>query len=401
MASPPSTEAAISESAGLPIRSLLSATLCAVIWHILILVFGFACFQSDPPLEKSQKSQEQAAGILAVEASPKVRAWYQWDAFWFVHLSRWGYVLETTPDGELGQSNIAFTPGLAIVAAALSETKLINPWAGLLVFNLIAASLATAAIGAISWKLTNSRTVMFWSIAIYTVWPWRFFMIAPYQEAAGAAFAFWAVLAFFSGHAIPGLVSAMLSSAFRLNAVGLFGGLLAGCFVELIRGHDRKLRLRQILVCSGALLGWALLLGYFQLKFGDASLGVRIQSTWGRQPPHLSGIVESLGAPFYHRMTGTELLDWLTAWAVFAMIPLVYRNYGLIWAASLAGLTVQALSTSRVLSFGRFALLAFPVFVLAGQLAARWPRIATILCAMCLIFQVFLAWRFGQGQFVG
>ncbi|MBI1321705.1 hypothetical protein GC170_00750 [bacterium] len=383
-----------------PIRPLLTACAFATLWHILLLAFGSRDFEPQKTVDKPRKPQEVAARIVQEETSTSIQAWYHWDALWFVHLSRSGYVLETDHDGRIEQSNIAFTPGLAVVAAA-SDRFLPDPWRFLLVFNAFAAFLASLALGAISWRLNRSKAAMVWAIVAFNVWPWRFFLVAPYQEAAGSALAFWAIYAAISGYVLPGFVFSLVSSAFRLNAIGLFGGFLAGSLVEFLRNRERSMQLRNMIVGSGALIGWGLLLAYFQYRFGDAGLGVKIQSTWGRQPPHLTGIVESLAGPLMHPMTGTEWLDWAAAWTVLAAIPVVYRNYGTAWATSLAGLTFQAMSTGRVLSFGRFALLACPFFIVAGTLATKRPTLAKAVCSLSLVAQIGLAWRYGHDLFAG
>jgi|GEM_PF-3562246 len=389
------------EPARLPLGSLLLASVCGILWHGLLLTFG--CFMFEPPktVVEPRKPQEFAARTVADEAGENSRRWYHWDALWFAHLGRHGYVLETDHDGNMGQSNIAFTPGLALVVAAASEGKTGKPWEFLLGFNSVMAWWAMLGLGALTWRLTHSRAAMIWAIVAFNAWPWRFFLAAPYQEAAGAALTFWGMYAACSGSVVPGFACSFLASAFRLNAVGAFCGLFAGSFLELLRQRERSLQVRRMILSSGALIGWGVLLAYFHRRFGDAGLGVKIQSTWGRQPPHLTGLFESLGAPLLHPMTGTEWLDWAAAWALVAAIPLVYRSYGLIWASSLAGLTFQALSTGRVLSFGRFALLACPFFVLAGQFAARRPRSAMVISAMWIVAQLGLAWRYGHDLFAG
>lgn len=341
-----------------------------------------------------------AASVIRDEASAETGAWYHWDALWIVNLSRFGYELRTDQEGRIEQSNIAFTPGLALVAAA-ADRSVGYPWGMLTVFNHAMAFVATVGLGAVSWRLTRDRSAMIWAIVALTAWPWRFFFVAPYQEAAGAALCFWGLYAACRGRVVSGLALSTLASAFRLNAVGLFGGFLAGSLYEWLRGRERALQVRRMAISFGALIGWGLLLAYFQRTFGDASLGVKIQSAWSRQPPHFTGLFESLAAPALHRMTGTEWLDWAAAWSLLAAVPFVCRNYGVVWASSLAGLTVQALATGRVLSFGRFALLACPFFVATGTLAARRPRLATFVCVVSLAAQLGLAWRYGHDLFAG
>jgi hypothetical protein len=112
-------------------------------------------------------------------------------------------------------------------------------------------------------------------------------------------------------------------------------------------------------------------------------------------------LIESLGSPILHTMTGSEWLDWAAACAVVSSVPIVWRKFGMSWGLSVTGLSVQALSTGRVLSFGRFAVLACPFFVAIGLAASRRPRLAVVGCLLGLSLQIFLMQRFGHGLFAG
>lgn len=384
-----------------PVKAFLAVIFLGHTWHLVLLAFGSSFFDPPKTVDKPRSPQEIAAKIIVNEAWAPAQPFYHWDALWFVHLSRFGYVLETNHDGEIEQSNLAFTPGLAFVAGEASEWLVADEWDFLISFNAGATLAAMAGLAVLTWNLTHSRPAMIWSVVMFNAWPWRFFMAMPYQEAAGAALTFWACYAACRGSLIPGFVCTILASMFRLNAVGLFGGMIVGCGLEFLRNRERPLQVRCAFIALGALVGWATLLVFFHSKFGDASLGLKIQSAWGRQPPHLTGIFESLAGPLLHPMTGTEWLDWAAAWTVLSAIPFVYRNHGMVWASSLAGLTFQALSTGRVLSFGRFALLACPFFVVAGTVAAKRPVLAKVVCILNIAAQIGLAWRYGHNLFAG
>jgi hypothetical protein len=384
----------------LPWSILVVSAVAGCLWHLVLLCLGAATFVAPDVSGETANPQRLAARIIRADAPGWAAGWYQWDALWFVHLSRYGYVLELGPDGVPAQSNIAFTPGLAIVEQALDRLTG-SPWAAILGFNVVADFAAMLGLAAIARRLTGSRSATIWTIVAFNAWPWRFFLVAPYQEAAGAALTFWSIETAMAGRIGCSFLLALFSSAFRLNAVGLLGGWAAGRATEAIRGPERKLLLGQAFAACGVVVGWAALLAFFRYEFGDASLGVTIQRAWGRRPPHLSGLIESLGSPILHTMTGSEWLDWAAACAVVSSVPIVWRKFGMSWGLSVTGLSVQALSTGRVLSFGRFAVLACPFFVAIGLAASRRPRLAVVGCLLGLSLQIFLMQRFGHGLFAG
>ena len=235
-----------------------------------------------------------------------------------------------------------------------------------------------------------------------TVWPWHFFMVAPYQESIGMACAFWA-LYFGTLHKVrPAFILSFISGLFRLNAVGFFGGLILGACLEMLLKKSSKNHARWIAIGSGPILAWLFLLGYFQFKFGDARIGVSIQTAWGRHAPNVEGLFHSLIQPFVQKMTGSAWLDWCAVWFVMALIvSTVWTKLGPLWSMPLIGLLVQSLSTGSVMSFGRLMLLGAPLFVGLGVIAESRPRLALVLSTFSGLIQIILFWRFGHGQFGG
>jgi hypothetical protein len=365
-----------------------------------MLILGSRFFHLEPSGNQNQP-RDMAIAIIKAESPEWAQRWYHWDALWFVHLSRFGYQLERDSEGDLSQSNIAFPPGLSLVIQGLGQIG-INPWSGVLMINLFAGFMASLGLGLLAYQITGSQKTAQWSMIALTVWPWHFFMVAPYQESIGMACAFWALYLGALKRIWPAFILSLISGIFRLNAVGFFGGLILGTCLEMLLKKSSKNHARWIAIGSGPILAWLFLLGYFQFKFGDARIGVSIQTAWGRHEPSVEGLFHSLIQPFVQKMTGTAWLDWFAVWIVMALIAsTIWTKLGPVWSMSLIGLLVQSLSTGSVMSFGRLMLMGAPFFVGLGSLAESRPRLALVLSIFSGLIQVILFWRFGHGQFGG
>ena len=382
-------------------QRLFQCALVLSVIHLLMLILGSRFFHLEPSGNRNQP-RDMAIAIIKAESPDWAQRWYHWDALWFVHLSRFGYQLQRDSEGNIGQSNIAFPPGLSVVIQGLDQIG-INPWSGVLILNISACFMAKLGLGLLAYQITGSQKNAQWSMVAMTLWPWHFFMVAPYQESIGMACAFWA-LYFGTLHKVgPAFFLSFISGIFRLNAVGFFGGLILGACLEMLLKKSSKKTLRWVLIGSGPILAWLLLLGYFQFKFGDARIGVSIQSAWGRHEPTIGGVVQSLFQPaVQNKMTGSAWLDWCAVWFVMVLIvSTVWTKLGPLWSMSLIGLLVQSLSTGSVMSFGRLMLLGAPLFVGLGGIAESRPRLALVLSTFSGLIQIILFWRFGHGQFGG
>jgi len=381
-------------------QRLFQCALVLSVIHLLMLILGSRFFHLEPSGHQNQP-RDMAIAIVNSESPDWAQRWYHWDALWFVHLSRFGYQLERDSEGNLNQSNIAFPPGLSLVIQGLDQIG-INPWSGVLIINLFAGFMASLGLGLLAYQITGSQKTAQWSMIALTAWPWHFFMVAPYQESVGMACAFWALYLGTLNRIWPAFILSFISGIFRLNAVGFFGGLILGTCLEMLLKKSSKNHTRWIAIGSGPILAWLFLLGYFQFKFGDARIGVAIQTAWGRHEPSLEGLFHSLIQTFVQKMTGSGWLDWFAVWVVMTLIAsTIWTKFGPLWSMSLIGLLVQSLSTGSVMSFGRLMLLGAPFFVGLGSLAESRPRLALVLSAFSGLIQIILFWRFGHGQFGG
>ncbi|MFM7319163.1 MAG: hypothetical protein ACKO5E_19625 [bacterium] len=384
-----------------PKRAIFRSAFLLALLHAVVLAGGSLFFVAEEPPENIATPQQLAMAILKAESPLWARGWYHWDALWLVHLSKMGYRLEIFPDGTLWNSNVAFLPGIPAVASTLSRLGL-NPWAGVLLFNVLADFLLMLGLGWLALDLTGSVRASLWAMLAMVAWPWHFFVITPYQEAAGLAAIVWSLWLIRQNRLIPAFLLALLASLFRLTAIGLYAGLIGGAALVALIDRSKWRESRGIIMASlGCFVGWQGLMLYFRQRFGDAQIGIKVQQAWGRDMPHLTGPIESLASAFQGVLTGSAWLDWFASVLVLLSLVFVRRELGLVWASGQFVLVAQALSTGMVVSSGRYMLTAIPFFITAGILADRRTRLVLPCLALSGVLQVMLLWRYGHGQFAG
>lgn len=369
--------------------------------HFLMLLTGSIWFEPEQPGTQADSPQDNAKVILADESPMWARRWYHWDSLWFVHLSRFGYRVEQFADGSLAQSNVAFLPGLPILAS-LSETAGLNPWAALLVMNLVAEFILCMGLGMLALAMGQTVQAAIWCIVCYAAWPWHYFLVAPYQESVGLACLVWGLYFGINRRPLAGFSLCFASSFFRLTVIGLNAGLIAGSLAMLVLTKNNREQWKNLIFsCSGTFVGWFCLLMYFQWNFGDAQIGVKVQTAWGRTLPHLLGPLQSLASPLHQKLAGSAWLDWFASILTIGCLPFVWRYLGTVWAAGLAVLMAQSLSTGMVVSYGRYMLTAIPLFMMFGIVAEQHRKLAMWVCCVSFFLQMIIMWRFGHGLFGG
>lgn len=380
--------------------TILKAALIASLFHLIILFTGTLFFQREPVLEGDLTPQNQAREVIQLECPDWAGVWYHWDSLWIVHLSKNGYRIERNPDYSLAQSNVAFLPGLPLIARGLKNLGL-NPWSSILLVNLISEFALIFGLGRLAVDLGLSTSGVKWAVIGFCCWPWHLFLIAPYQESVGIALLVWSIQLAHRGNWPVGFLLGLMASMFRLTALGLCAGLIAGSILLFVFGHRQKRTIALALGLLGVFAGWVLILYYFHLKFGDPQIGVKIQTTWGREMPAFHGPLRALATPFTQNLSGSAWLDWISAVIVLSMIPLTIRQLGLAWGMGLLILVAQSLSTGVVTSHGRYMLTAIPMFICFGSLAENWVKPAFFTCLAGLMIQILLLWRLGHGLFAG
>jgi len=325
--------------------------------------------------------------------------WVRWDSGWYLSILRRGYGY--TPGA---QSSVAFFPMYPALVRALRWLAGGYVRAGLLVSN---ASLLAALIYLylLTKELTGERASAERAVFYAAAFPSAFFLSALYTESlfllttVAAAYharrgqwvwaAFWGMLA--SATRVPGLA--------MLGVVGL----------EWLRAHGWTLGtawrrqawrslwdgLRRdwgsLLVLALIPLGLLSYMLFLERTFGDPWAFRVAQEAWNRHMagPYwiIRGAVDRLLAGSFRRGTipWREVID-LGAFAfVVGLVPFIWWKVGDAYA--LYALSCVLLPMwSHTISMTRFALVAFPVYILLG----RWGRHRAVDRALVAAFAILL-----------
>ena len=333
-----------------------------------------------------------------------------WDGNFYADIATNGFLY---PGSETELPTIAFFPAYPLLAEFLTAlTGLPIRWSLLLVSHL---SLATG-IGVLwsylrrRWQATSDPRRAFTLLA-FGLFPTSFYFHVGYSEALFVA------LAILAMHAMerewrPGMIAAIIGLATATRLVGLallipFAMYLSACARENAVGKLTTTSLSRFgatikraglfalslwgliafLLFQWSKFGTPFAFAYAQLRFHAR----RVSSVFDLALPLLS--LEPIRAayepgPFHWSHLGPENLPWLN-WRFLAPIYFV-TAVGLVWlgwdrgwttrrevALSITLLIIPYLTTAYgfgMISHARFASVAFPNYLVIGELLARAPR---------------------------
>jgi mannosyltransferase PIG-V len=322
----------------------------------------------------------------------------RWDAGWFIAIARHGY--ENTQAA-------AFFPLYPLVVRAVSVVTRSEVAAGVLV------SLASAVgAAALLWRLSRSRDAVLY-LALYPV---AFVFTAPYSDALFLLLAIASFDAAVRGRSVAAGVLGGLAVASRLLGLALLPALVV---LLWRRGPSR---LVPLLLLPAALGGYML---YLHEHFGDAFAFVHAEGAyWLRHTPPL-GPLQGLWDALHSAEQGVAQLvlhlpsgrygrpEQFAIWNIVYLLLLVAAAW-LTWVAwrrlgaayglySLATLVIVLSSPADVVplvSFPRFLLADFPLFLaLAGVLANR-PRARRIVLDSFAAVGAVAIVAFARGRWV-
>ncbi|RZS86940.1 mannosyltransferase PIG-V [Motilibacter rhizosphaerae] len=322
----------------------------------------------------------------------------QWDSFHYLRIVRTGYFGEGRSCCEQ-----AFFPGYPLSVRALVPLVAGNDQLAGLLVTWVAAAVAAVLLWRVAYDATGSRWSARAAVGFLAVAPYGVFLSAMYSEALFLALALGAWWAGTRQHWWLAGVLAGLACLVRVN--GLFlAVMLALAYLGARRTRGRLLRLDALAL----LLPWAAVLGYFTWLHARTGSW----SSWSH--------AEDLG---WHRTTEPPWRALPLAWkaAVHAPAPdvtvaywaeLVTAAFGLALTVALLvrrrwpeaayiGLNLLAATSSvPMASSPRYALLWFPGYVLAAQVALRWRWLVPVAAALCVPFLVALSLAFAAHLWV-
>jgi hypothetical protein len=287
-----------------------------------------------------------------------------WDAQHYLHLAEHGYTR--------GDPSIAFFPlwPYAIRAAA-PVTGGDHFWAGLLLANALSIA-ALALLHRLVLRRTGDRRVADTTLLVAAAYPGALFLSFPYSEALFLCLALAAMSALVEQRWRAAVLWAFFLPLTR--GTGIFIGLplMYACYRRW--RDERRFPVRPFFAMAVPLLGLAAYFAFMYVRTGSPLAGFDAQGAFISQrstlglidvPALLRALVDFEPGHAYR----TSMLDriWFLLFAA-SLVHLWRRDRLMFWYALPMGLLPPMTS---FMSYTRYLLLAFPVFMVAGQLLAR------------------------------
>ena len=341
--------------------------------------------------------------------------WANWDGQWFIRIASNGYHLEHSE---------AFFPLYPLIIRYVEYIT-----GNYVLAGTIVAWVAIALALWLLYRIVAARfdaTVAAWTVAFLSFFPTSFYLTSVYSESL---FLLFSVAAFYFAErrhwALAGLAG--MFSVLTRNT-GLFLVIpLALLMVEQEdaegwRGWARAVLRPRTLWLLLLPLGMGIYMGYLQWKFGQPLLFADAQRHWGRK---LSSPINAVAYATFiagravgrvvdmthdwwtsplspgsvtNRITQRTIVPWLTlvGWAAVSIaairkLPLSYTAWSLV-------LLIYPLffpaGKTPLLSYQRFVVVAFPLFVAAAVLTKRHDITRFVLLAASALLMVWLAATF-------
>ncbi len=335
--------------------------------------------------------------------------WCRFDCGWYVGIAEQGYFYN--PGYE---SSVAFFPGYPMAARGLGNIIGDIPLAVIITSWLSGFGAVIAYAAWCTGRL--DRRVATWSVAVLLLYPYGFFLFgAGYGDGLFLALAVSAFLLLERDHLFLAALAGALAGATRSIGIVIFVsmvlviidrrggmpmrapdsgwlaklGLPASVSLKVLRGRDAFLFIALL-----GPIGWSLFLNN---RFGDGFAYVTVQEAWKQKAGPETWLKFDLfrelanGQDIYY--VGSRLIQAGLLVVLLALLPLVAKKLGPGYAAySAAAVLLAALSNKDFQSVGRYAIAAFPIFVVVGiELSARprWGRLVLVLGAIFLCAGAF------------
>jgi Gpi18-like mannosyltransferase len=354
-----------------PVRQNLALV---AVWLVIVNIFALMA------LNRLNLTLDTALGWISPEIYTIKPSWdiialhNRWDAAWYLDIAEKGYYLR----GESSQANVVFFPlypMLVRLAGYLTGGNLILAgWIVSSVFLALAVAMLTRLTQEFHPDLDPARPALF-----LLVFPTAFFLNAVYSESLFLFLSLAVVFFALKRNFILAGVCAALASATRVAGVFLFVVL----FVEFIQAYGwRTLFTTRVWPLLLAPIGITAFFLHHWIVFDDFFLYLKVQQMFGRDfHADLQDYLVIRNNPDLAH-TLLDLTFTLLA-IVFACIALKrFRlSYGLYMLVSLA----VALSTGTALGIARYAMVMFPIYLIAAGIRSPVGRSAWVFASSLLL----------------
>lgn len=343
---------------------------------------------------------------------PWFESWVHWDAGWYYRIAERGYFYTpgSTPDR---QSPVAFFPAypLAMRAGALVAGDSLR--AG--IFITLAAG-ATVAMLFWTWLRERLRGPPAWTaLTLLLVFPWAYYLYGVvYADALFVAAVLAAFVLLEKRHPwLAGVAGAVATAARPVGIVAIIGLVVRaleinGVFDDGWRHPKWSAAINAVRHDGGVVLSAAGLGGYclyLWSRFGNPFVFADAEKAWGQG----AGLHSWFKIAFFNNITnfgdGPAWVAYMSHPVVtltaLALVPFVFRRFGLgygIYSVLIIGLA--AFSTKDFFGMARYALAAFPIFAVAGEMLAEHPRVRAAALSVSALGLVMLSSLFARGSYL-
>jgi len=357
------------------------------LWILIINIFALFTlnrfnFKGDTAynwIDPSKFQQEQTWNPIPLHS--------KWDSSWYLDIAQNSYSFK----GPEKLSNIVFFPLYPFLIRTTSFLTggnfILAGWILSCLFLLLALFYFLKLV-----KEFHPEINPYLPLILLLIFPTAFFLNAIYTESL---FLFLSLATFYYGlkkKFLCGGIFGLLSSLTRVTGILLFIPLLWEYLKNYNFNLKRSLNLK-ILPLFLIPLGTLTFFLYHYLKFGDFLLFFKVENWWGR----VFALNKDHFLLFGNPAIVNFLLDIFFAIFVLIVIYLVFKNlrisYGLYMLATIAII----LSTGTLMSFGRYILTLFPIYILGASiknqyLQQAWIFVSVLLLAMYITLFVNNYW---------
>ena len=328
------------------------------------------------------------AGSRLVDPHPELGhtaftvAWQQWDANWYARIVADGYHALAEPVTGHGHVYLqtAFYPGYPVIARAVFDVFHplgISISGAMLLTNQTLVLLLGYLVYRMALELTNSADVAVRTVRYLLLFPFAYFLLAPYSETAFLTFVAGFTWALTTRRYAVAACFAAAASGTRLVGILLAVVLVVG-YLEHHRWDLRSMRPSIVgaaaLSCGGA-AGYAI---YQWLAFGNPLYSQKA-SFLGWERGFSLNFSHFVYESFTHPYLSAGTLGGLSV-ETYAVLPLIagfalltyfaWRRFGAAVGLICALLMLVPLASGSALSFPRYTLPLLPCFVVL----ASWGR---------------------------
>jgi hypothetical protein len=328
--------------------------------------------------------------VFTDQSAGSLLAFINWDGQHYLRLALGGYPLPADP-------STAFAPLLPALIALVMVTGL-----GPIAAGLVVVTACSALAFFLFSKLNTEQERGPSSLWLFACFPTAFYLSVVYTEAlflAALLGLLWALRD--PARARYAALCALVLPLARAQGLWLFAPLAAAWLLN--RGERRSLAGAS----AGLVLGTALYFGFYAWRYGDPLAAFAVQKLFVSEfalanlfdPRRFVDLLVTPPARFLDTLnSGLDKLMILVSLAALALG--IRHSRDAFLATTWICFALLPAMMGQGTSYARYALLAWPCFVLsAGPLLAPWAKWAILVPGFAL--QAYLAYCFGANRWVG